>query len=115
MTLSSCRLNLETGSFSFRYTPEAARQLQACLQDLVERLKISASAPPGDRPAPQANVEYQHTGDVFLEVFCNPNIWPSPFAAKVLITLRDDRIRLSVETSLDRLISDVNDYLEQES
>jgi hypothetical protein len=58
-------------------------------------------------------MEYRFSGDVFLEVFCNPNIWPSPFAAKVLITLRDERIRLTTEAELTRLIEDVNQYLEQ--
>ena len=58
-------------------------------------------------------MEYQFSGDVFLEVFCNPNIWPSPFTAKVLITLRDERIRLTTEAELTRLIEDVHQYLEQ--
>jgi len=53
------------------------------------------------------------SGDIFLEIFCNPNIWPSPFAAKVLITLRDDRIRLTTEAELTRVIEDVSQYLEQ--
>ncbi len=58
-------------------------------------------------------MEYQYTGEVFLEIFCNPNIWSSPFVAKVLVTLRDDRIRLTTEAQLSRLIEDVNQYLEQ--
>lgn len=58
-------------------------------------------------------MEYQYTSDVFLEIFCNPNIWPSPFAAKVLITLRDDRIRLTTEAELTRLIEDLTEYLSQ--
>ncbi|GAC1483629.1 MAG: hypothetical protein NVS2B14_21700 [Chamaesiphon sp.] len=58
-------------------------------------------------------MEYQHTGDIFLEIFCNPNIWPSPFAAKVLITLRDASIRLTTEAELTRLIEDLNQYLDR--
>jgi hypothetical protein len=58
-------------------------------------------------------MEYQYTGDVFLEVFCNPNIWPSPFAAKLLITLRDERIRITTEAELTRVYDDINQYLEQ--
>jgi hypothetical protein len=60
-------------------------------------------------------MEYQYTGEVFLEVFCNPNIWSSPFAAKTLITVRDDRIRLTTEAELSRLVEDVSQYLEQVS
>jgi hypothetical protein len=57
-------------------------------------------------------MEYQYTGEVFLEIFCNPNIWATPFAAKVLITLRDERIRLTTEAELTRVIEDVSQYLE---
>jgi hypothetical protein len=58
-------------------------------------------------------MEYRYTGEVFLEVFCNPNIYPSPFAAKVLLTVRDDRIRLTTEAELPRLLEDLGQYLEQ--
>jgi hypothetical protein len=58
-------------------------------------------------------MEYRYTGDVFLEVFCNPNIYPSPFAAKVLLTLRDEKIRLTTEAELTRLIEDIEQFLEQ--
>ncbi|NJK30435.1 MAG: hypothetical protein HC940_09940 [Acaryochloris sp. SU_5_25] len=47
-----------------------------------------------------------------MECFCNPNIWPSPFAAKVLITVRDDRIRLTTEAELTRTIEDLNEFIE---
>ena len=48
---------------------------------------------------------------VFLEIFCNPNIYPNPFAAKLLITLRDEQIRLTSEAELTRLIEDLDQYL----
>jgi hypothetical protein len=57
-------------------------------------------------------MEYQHRSDVFVECFCNPNIWPSPFAAKVLITVRDERIRITTEAELTRITEDLNTYLE---
>ena len=109
------RLNLAEGSVSFSFTPEAARELQAALASLMSNLKSTAAqtASGGGKPQPQRPTEYQHTGDVFLELFCNPNIWPSPFAAKVLITLRDDRIRLTTEAELTRLNEDLAQYLEQ--
>jgi len=59
------------------------------------------------------NLPLNHTGEVFLEVFCNPNIDPTPFAAKVLVTVRDERIRLTTEAELTRLVEDVTEYLEQ--
>lgn len=106
-------LNLVEGSVSFRFTANAARELQQAIAQLMQSLKAVAQTPGGGKPTPQKPMEYRHSEDVFLEVFCNPNIWPSPFAAKVLITLRDDRIRLSTEAELTRLIEDVNQFLEQ--
>ncbi|GAB4343667.1 MAG: hypothetical protein OHK0047_36260 [Leptolyngbyaceae cyanobacterium] len=109
-------LNLVEGSVAFKFSPEAAQNLQAALSDLMTSLKITAThAGSLAKANPQKPMEYQYTGDVFLEVFCNPNIWPSPFAAKVLITVRDDRIRLTTEAELSRLIEDVTQYLEQVS
>jgi hypothetical protein len=114
MATTQLILNLVEGSVSFSFTPQAAQELKAALTGLLESLKVVAAATtPGGRANPQKPVEYRYTGDVFLEVFCNPNIWPTPFAAKVLITVRDDRIRLTTEAELTRLIEDVNQYLEQ--
>lgn len=115
MSSTQLKLNLGEGSVSFSFTPEAAHNLKAALNQLTASLKaVSAQTTGGGgKPSPQKPVEYQHTGDIFLEIFCNPNIWPTPFAAKVLITLRDERIRLSTEVELTRLIEDVNLYLEE--
>ncbi|MEO0458737.1 MAG: hypothetical protein AAF152_19450 [Cyanobacteria bacterium P01_A01_bin.114] len=113
---SQLTLNLLQGSVKFSFSPEAGQKLKAALAELVANLKAIATAKSGSgKPAPQKSVEYQHTGDVFLEVFCNPNIWPSPFAAKLLITVRDERIRLTTEAELTRIIEDVNLYLEENS
>lgn len=115
--MSQLTLNLVEGSVSFSFTPQAARELQAALHELTQRLKaVAAKTTPGaggGRPSPQKPMEYQYTGDLFLEIFCNPNIYPTPFAAKVLITLRDERIRISTEAELTRIIEDLNQYLEQ--
>jgi hypothetical protein len=109
-------INLVEGSITFSFTPQSAQELQAALSNLMNNLKATAAkATAGSRVVPQKPMEYQHTGDVFLEIFCNPNIWPSPFAAKVLITLRDEKIRLTTEAELSRLVEDVNQYLDQVS
>jgi hypothetical protein len=114
--MSQLTLNLVEGSVSFGFSPEAAQDLKSALTQLMESLKATAAkVAPGSKATPQETMEYRHTGDVFLEIFCNPNIWATPFAAKVLVTLRDDRIRLSTEAELSRLIEDVNQYLEQVS
>ncbi|VEP18508.1 conserved hypothetical protein [Hyella patelloides LEGE 07179] len=107
-------LNLIQGSVRINFTPEAAQNLQRELSTLMQSLKAVAitTGERGQRPQPQATMEYRYTGDVFLEVFCNPNIYPSPFAAKVLLTIRDDKIRLTTEAELTQLLEDIDRYLE---
>jgi hypothetical protein len=104
-------INLATGSLSFSFTLSAAQDLKKAIEELLLHLKTKE---PG-KTKPHAPTEYQFTGDVFFEVFCNPNIWPNPFAAKVLVTLRDDRIRVSTETELTAMIADLDMYIEQQS
>ena len=109
-------LNLVQGSVSCNFSPEAARELQQAISTLMESLKAVASRASSGatgRPQPQKSMEYRYTGEVFLEVFCNPNIYPSPFAAKVLLTVRDDRLRITSEAELTQLIEDLNLYLER--
>ncbi|PSB16875.1 hypothetical protein C7B61_00805 [filamentous cyanobacterium CCP1] len=115
MSASQIKLNLSDGSVSFSFTPSAARELQQEILALMNNLKAASAhnTSGGGKPNPQKPMEYRYTGDIFLEIFCNPNIWSSPFAAKVLVTLRDDRIRLSTEAELTRLNEDLNQYLEQ--
>ncbi|MGF1457591.1 MAG: hypothetical protein ACFBSG_01045 [Leptolyngbyaceae cyanobacterium] len=113
-TVTQITLNLLQGSVRFNFSSTAAQELKSALTELVGQLKaISTQAPTSGKRSPMAAMEYRHTGDVFLEVFCNPNIWPSPFAAKLLITLRDDRMRLTTEAELPRIIEDLNQYLDQ--
>ncbi|MBD2440350.1 hypothetical protein [Nostoc sp. FACHB-110] len=115
MSSTPLTLNLVEGSVSFSFSPQAARELQAAIAQLMERLKAISAKPAasGAKINPQPPLEYRYTGEVFLEIFCNPNIWPTPFAAKVLLTVRDVSIRLTTEAELTRLIEDVNQYLEQ--
>jgi hypothetical protein len=106
--------NLASGSVSCGFTPTAARELQTKLKEIVSILKAKTTQmSDGGKPNPHPPIEYQYTGDVFLEIFCNPNIWANVFVAKVSITLRDDRIRLSSEAELTRTIEDVDRFMEQ--
>jgi hypothetical protein len=100
-------LHLDTGSLSFACTPETARELGATLDTLVERLKAVVDNP----KKPQKPVEFRQKGDIDLEVFCNPNIWPTPFAAKVYLTLKTEHLKLSTEASLSQVRDDLSQYL----
>ncbi|WP_159791020.1 hypothetical protein [Sodalinema gerasimenkoae] len=115
MSNSQLNLNFSEGSISLSFSGDAAKELQGALRELLTRLKAVASSPAGGskRPTPQKPMEYQHRGEVFLEVFCNPNIWPSPFAAKILLTVRDERIRLTTEVELTQVLEDLERYLQQ--
>ncbi|NJN30803.1 MAG: hypothetical protein HC824_10565 [Synechococcales cyanobacterium RM1_1_8] len=117
--MSQLTINLAAGSVAFDCSESEARALQAALGELMGRLKTLAAQPAGaaagQRPAPLPPLEYKQRGDLFLEVFCNPNIWPSPFAAKVLLTLKSDRIRLNTEVELSRLMEDLGQFLDSQS
>lgn len=109
--MSQLRINLNQGSVIISFTTEAALKLKQEINQLMQSLKAIANQTP--KTTPQKLLEYRHTGEVFLEVFCNPNIYPSPFAAKVLLTIRNEKIRLTTETDLTRLLEDLDIYLEQ--
>ncbi|PSB32719.1 hypothetical protein [Chlorogloea sp. CCALA 695] len=113
MSANNLTLNLVEGSVSFSFSAESAREMQNAIAQLMTNIKAAGVKTPGTKSKPQPPLEYRFTGNVFLEIFCNPNIWATPFAAKVLITLRDDHIRLTTEAELTRVIEDLNQYLEQ--
>ncbi len=113
--MTQLTLNLVQGSVSCNFTLKAAKQLQQEISTLMASLKAVANhtASGSGKPVPQPAMEFQHTDEIFLEVFCNPNIYPSPFAAKVLLTVKDERIRLTSEAELTQLIEDINLFIEQ--
>lgn len=113
--MSQLTLNLTQGAVTFKFTLDSAKALKVEIQQLMQTLKaIAAQRAAGEKkPSPQPNMEYRYAGDVFLEVFCNPNIYASPFTTKVLITVRDERLRLTTEADLTQIIEDLNSYLER--
>ena len=115
MSPSQLTLNLVEGAVSFTFSLEAAQDLRTAIAQLMVALKANTKTTPGSKASAQPPLEYRHVGEVWLEIFCNPNIWSSPFAAKVLVTVRDAHIRLTTEAELTRIIEDINLYLEQAS
>lgn len=113
--MTQLTINLIQGSVSFNFTISAGEKLKQEINNLMQNLKeIAVQAKTGGKPKRFQSMEYQYTGDVFLEIFCNPNIYPNPFAAKLLITLRDEKIRLTSEAELTRLIEDLEQFLTNE-
>ncbi len=104
-------LNLPNGSISFNFSLEAATELHNSLSRLMASLKQLGAQPAGSKPSPQPTMEFKQREPVFVEVFCNPNIYPTPFAAKVLLTVKTAEMRLSTEAELSQLIEDVNTFL----
>jgi hypothetical protein len=103
-------LNIATGSISFPLAADGAHALNDALHQMMERLQGAASQ--GKKlPQPSVDVNFQQEG-LLLNLFCNPNIWPAPHAARVLITLKTDVMRVSTEVELPRLLEDLSDYLE---
>ncbi len=112
--MSQFTINLIQGAVSINFPVTAAEKLKQEMNELMNSLKaITLQASQGGKPSQQAypNMEYDYTGDVFFEVFCNPNIYPNPFSAKVLITIRDEKIRLTSEAELTRLQEDLENFL----
>lgn len=110
--MSQLTLNLIQGSVSFTFPVSGVEKLKQEINILMQSLKaIALQAKKGEKPKHYKVMEYQYTGDIFLEIFCNPNIYPNPFAAKLLITLRDEKIRLTSEAELTRLLEDLEQFL----
>jgi hypothetical protein len=100
-------LNFTDGSLSWPATTAWATALNQSLQQLKHQI---AAAQGGDR---QPDFEFcQQEGDRQVEVFCNPNVWPSAHAAKVLLTVKQaPGLRLRVEVALSQLQDDIQLYL----
>jgi hypothetical protein len=103
-------LNFATGSVSFPLSAAGARSLQVELEQLIDDLKTAGGGSQRQAPLPATDWLLREE-TLRLEAFCNPNIWPSPHAAKVLVTLKTDLLRVSTEVELPRLLEDLGEYL----
>ncbi len=93
-------LNLPEGSLGVALNRQAA----ADLREQLERLKQCWQQPV---PPPRPELNWSYTDTVYLEFFCNPNLWPSPFAAQVLVTVRHPQVQVSTQIGLPQLLEDV--------
>jgi len=101
-------LHLADISVRVRHSMSGAVLLEEHLRLLVERIKLAQA----NRKQPQPAVEYRQTEPIFIEVYGNPNLWPTPYAARVLVTLKSPDMHLSGEAELPRLLEDVRAFVE---
>jgi hypothetical protein len=99
-------INLTDGSLSLLLSESTTQEVLEFLTSFTAKIQEQT-------PDRKQTMEYRHIGEVFLEIFGNPNIYANTFSAKVLLTVRDDKMRLTVEIGLTRLIEDIQQYLEQ--
>jgi hypothetical protein len=107
MSVTKLNLHLNDATLEVPLSSGVISELNHQLDQLIQQFKTA------DKAAKQPNWEYQHIGEVFFEVFCNPNIWANPLVAKVLLTVRDDRLRCTAEMPLTQLRQDIQEVLEQ--
>ncbi|MFM2430864.1 MAG: hypothetical protein RLZZ511_2077 [Cyanobacteriota bacterium] len=109
-SLTQLQLHLPNGAVTFDFSLEAATALQAALEQLMQTLRQVATPPAGQRPQPQPVMEFRQRDPIDLEVFCNPNMYPTPFAAQILLTIKTPTLRISTEMPLSQLREDVQQY-----
>ena len=110
--MTQLTLNLNQGTVSFNFSNKAAQTLKKEVSELMARFKtLLAQSVSYGKVCPQEAMNYIYDGKVFIELFCNPNIYPNPFTAKVLLTIRDNYVQLTTEVELTRVIEDLERYL----
>jgi len=97
-------LHLPEGSLGVAFSPAAAVELAQQLHALKQSWQ---------HPIPRPELNFVNTDPVYLELFCNPNVWPSPFAAQVLVTVQHPQVRVSTQIGLPQLLEDVASFPNQ--
>ena len=88
---------------------DAAKGLSKAIDDVLNTFREKEKA---ERPKRWESMEFRHDEDgVFVEAFCNPNAYANPFQAKVLITLNDDKLKISTEGQLSTIKAEVDQYV----
>ncbi|CAI5492552.1 unnamed protein product [Closterium sp. Naga37s-1] len=100
-------------SLSIPFSVEKAKALDAAISTLLQTFREKEKA---TRPQRWTTMEYRHAGDVsngdvFIEIFCNPNAYANAFQAKALITVKDDRMKFTSEGALSAIKANVDEYL----
>ncbi len=89
----------EQGSLTLPLPASTAETLDQDLTTLLHTWQASPPHPVWERIIP--------VGEITLEVFCNPNIWVAPHAARLLLTVKTKQIKVSVEVMLTQFREDL--------
>ncbi|GAB4214302.1 MAG: hypothetical protein OHK0012_12040 [Synechococcales cyanobacterium] len=109
MAYSPLVIHLDQGSLSLPMSPTEAATLDHALQQLMQAIQAAQRTP----KVVQANLETRLRGTVDLELFCNPNIWPTVHGARILLTLKAPPIKLSIEVALTQFVADLSEFQTQ--
>lgn len=103
--MGKLKIQLTDGTIEVAVPDTLVHELNAQILQLFQtyQFPLSQKAPPW---------EYQHRGDIFLEVFGNLNSWSNPLSAKILLTIRADQLRFTYELPLSQFRQDLQDYLD---
>ncbi|MEN9204632.1 MAG: hypothetical protein Q6K99_04065 [Thermostichales cyanobacterium BF4_bins_65] len=102
MAYPACVVHGSQGSVTLPLTRPQAEDLQRSLENLARTWQ-------GSPPYPLWEVQMR--GEVTVELFCNPNIWPSRHGAQVLLTAKTPLLKVSFELPLTQLLEDVGVFL----
>jgi len=112
------QLSLHVGetTISFPFKPQQAQAISSSIKSLLETFAAKQKA---ERPKRWDMMEYRYKGDPdgvgveYLEVFCNPNAYSTPFDAKLLVTLATQQgIKVTTEARLSAIKSDIDQFIE---
>ncbi|MCS6782609.1 MAG: hypothetical protein RMI89_10800 [Gloeomargarita sp. SKYBB_i_bin120] len=97
-------LHVPDGTLRVALTRDVARELLEQLQALRQSWRQAI-------PPPRPELNFVHCDTVRLEFFCNPNVWPHPFAAQVLVTVCHPQVQVSTQIGLPQLLADVSAFV----
>eukprot|EP00877_Chromochloris_zofingiensis_P005412 jgi/Chrzof1/14872/Cz09g19030.t1 len=115
------QLSLHVGetTITVPFAAEQAQQLTAGFNKLLQTFSDKQKA---ERPKRWEMMEVKFKGDStkgeleYMELFCNPNAYPTAFDAKLLITIRGSGgIQVTTEGRLSAIKSDLDAFLSQAS
>ncbi|KAL3679441.1 hypothetical protein R1sor_022397 [Riccia sorocarpa] len=113
-TTAKSPITLQIGetALTLPFSGQAAKGLSDAIDKLLITFKEREKA---TRPQRWQTMEFRQAGDdgVKFEFFCNPNAYANAFQAKVLITVDDDKIKVTTEGQLSALKSDIDQYVER--